>query len=46
MNRSWLDGGGVYYEETHLHSKDQYDCDNDAARVCQRLKELGRKTVF
>lgn len=37
---------GNLYEETHLHSKDQYDSDNDAHAVCQRLKELGRKTVF
>lgn len=37
---------GNLYEETHLHSKDQYDSDNDAMAVCKRLKELGRKTVF
>lgn len=36
----------VLYEETHQHSKDQYDSDNNAEAVCKRTKELGRKTVF
>lgn len=34
------------YEETHLHSKDIFDCDNPAEDVCKRLSEIGRKTVF
>ena len=37
---------GIMYEETHQHSKDQYDSDNGADAVCKRTKELGRKAVF
>lgn len=31
--------------DLHLHSKDQYDSDNDANRVCKREKELGASAV-
>ena len=37
---------GFLYEETHLHSKDQFKADNDPKKVISRYKELNRSAIY
>lgn len=36
---------GIFYEETRIHSKDQYVSDNKPLDVCKKIISLGQKTV-
>ena len=37
---------GEFYEETHLHSKEQFEADNPPKEVVKVLKSQKRKAIF
>ena len=37
---------GEFYEETHLHSKEQFEADNPPKEVVKVLKNQKRKAIF
>lgn len=37
---------GHFYEDTHLHSKDQFKADNSPKKVVAKYQEMGRNAVY